>query len=279
MTEIIILHQELILANRLAHIRHDLPDLGPSMHAVAVIVPLVPLEFQLPTSVTPRLDAQFFVRVAEPLLIHRQRPVIVRIFAAGHAPAVFGQVLAARDALVNAHSGFGGTASPDEGVDLAELVGVVFEVHVGGDLGLRVSVEVVGGAGAGGLAQGVEVPGPPDRVPDLEVLEPVALVDGARVGSVPGLVQGVVVYGGFGRLAEIGRQAEIGLDGSGSVEDSRGDAIEDTDGAVGGVCDFGGGDDGDCWAGGRDWFRHDFIRESLGRDYWRKRFDRSLGGD
>lgn len=67
-------------------------------------------------------------------------------------------------------------------------MGVVFEVHVGGELGLRVGVEVVGGAGAGDLAEGVEVLRPPDRVPKFEVLVPIVFVDRAGVGGIPGLV-------------------------------------------------------------------------------------------
>ena len=87
MTEIIIFHQETIPANRLAHIRHDLMDLGPSMHAMTVIVPLVVMELQLPAPVAPRLDAQFFIRVTEPFLHGLVSAIIV--VAAGHSPAVF----------------------------------------------------------------------------------------------------------------------------------------------------------------------------------------------
>ena len=48
-------------------------------------------------------------------------------------------MFAARDTLVDGHGGLDGTAGPGEGVDVAELVGVVFEVHVGAELGVRVS--------------------------------------------------------------------------------------------------------------------------------------------
>lgn len=274
-TEIIVLHQELVLADGLAHIGHDAPSLGPSMHAVTVVVPLVPVELQLPLAVTPRLDAELLVRVAEPLLVHGLRAVVVRELAAGHAPAVLRQVLPARVPRLDVHGGRRGPADPVDGVGVAELVGVVFEVHVGGDLGARVGVEVVGGAGAGGLAQGVEVRGPPDRVPDLEVLEPVAVVDGPGVGRVPGLVVDVVA---FGVSEDVGFNADGSFDGSGVVED--GDAVEDTDGTEGWVCDFGGRGDGDYWTGGWDSIKQDVLRESLGRNKWRKKCDeRSVDGD
>lgn len=225
MTEIIIGHQKLVLANGRAHILHDLLDLGPSMHAIAVIIPLVAVELQRPLAIAPRLDAQFLLLVAEPARrVLGSVFVLVRVLAAGHGPAVFGMTLAARDALGDAHGGLDGAADPVEGVDVAELVGVEFEVHVGGELGLRVGVEVVGGAGAGGLAEGVEVRGPPDRVPDFEVFDPVAVVDGAGVGGVPGLVE----VKGLG-VSEDG----VGfLDGV--VEDFAGEAVEQTDGAGGG---------------------------------------------
>ena len=87
MTEIIVFHQELVPADGLAHIRHDLMDLGPGMHAMTVIVPLVLVELQLPAPVAPRLDAQFFLRVAKPFRHGLVSAVIV--IAAGHCPAVF----------------------------------------------------------------------------------------------------------------------------------------------------------------------------------------------
>lgn len=92
--------------------------------------------------------------------------VEVRPFATGSTPAVFGKMFTARDALFEGHGRLDGTACPVEDVDVAELVGVVFEVHVGGELGVRVGEVVFGGASAGGLAEGVEVHGPPDWVPD-----------------------------------------------------------------------------------------------------------------
>lgn len=87
MTEIIIPHQELILANRLAHIPHDISGLGPSMHAMTIIFPLMITELQPPLPVTPGLDAQFFVPIAEPFVLGVAE---VRPFAAGGTPAVFG---------------------------------------------------------------------------------------------------------------------------------------------------------------------------------------------
>ena len=252
MTEIIKPHPELVRADRLAHIPHDLLDLGPSMHAVAVVVPHVVVELQGPLAVVPRLDAQFLVAVAPPV-VHRQGLVIIRV-AAGHAPAVFGSALGARDALADVHVRWGGTAFPVEVVDVVESLGIVFEVHVGGDLGLRVGVVVFGGADAGDLAEGVEVCGPPDRVPYLEVFGPIAVFDGAGVGSVPGLVK----LGVFG----------VGEDGSGFfdgvVEDSGGDAVEDTNGAGRGCWDFVVVDDGEGWAGGGPWVHKNFDERLVG---------------
>ena len=141
-------------------------------------------------------------------------------------------------------------------------MGVVFEVHPGGELGLGICEEVGGGAEAAGLAEGVEILGPPDWVPDLEVLEPVAVVDGARVGSVPGLVQ-VDTLGSFG-VGGVGEDggALVGgvIDGviDGIVEDSGGDAVEDANG-VGGRCwNFVVGDDGEGRADGGDWIKDAF---------------------
>ena len=129
--------------------------------------------------------------------------------------------------MADVHGGLSGTANPVEGVDVAEYLGVVFEVHVGGDLGLRVSVVVFGGADAGGLAQGVEVRGPPDRVPDLEVLGPVAVVDGAGVGGVPGLVEAWVIDG---KAVSEDRSGFF----NGITEHSSGDTVEDAERAGGG---------------------------------------------
>lgn len=182
MTEIIIVHQKRVLANGPAHILHDLLNLGPSMHAIAVVIPLMAVKLQRPLAIAPRLEAQLLLLVAEPVMhILGSAFGVARELAAGHGPAVFRLFFAARFALADAHGGLDGTAGPVEGVGVAELVGVEFEVHVGGELGLRVGVEVVGGAGAGGLAEGVEVGGPPDWVPDFEVFGPVAVVDGAGV--------------------------------------------------------------------------------------------------
>lgn len=247
MTEIIMPHQKLILANRLAHIPHDLLGLGPSMHTSPVIIPLMVMKLQRPLAIAPRFDAQFFFLVAVPLVQRLGAASgIARELAPGHAPAVFRQTLAACDALFGAHGGLDGTAFPVEGVEVAELVGIEFEVHVGGELGLRVGEEVFGGADAGGLAEGVEVRGPPDRVPDEEVLGPVAVVDGAGVGGVPGLVE-VGVFG-HGGVSEDGGRFFGGV-----VEHSGGEAVEDADGTGGGRCGFDVVDDGDGWAGGGHW--------------------------
>ena len=251
MAEIIIQHQELIPADRLAHVPHDRRDLRPPMHAVAVEVPLVAVERERPLAVPPRLDAHFLALVAVVDVIHALGAAIVRELAAGHAPAVLRQSLAARDALFDGHGGSGGAACPVEGVDVTEVVGVVLEVHVGGELGLRVGVEVFGGAGAGCLAKGVEVLGPPDWVPDLEVFEPVALMDGAGVGCVPGLEGVRVVFSVRG----------VGEDGSGLfrgiVGDPSLDVVEDDDRAGGWSDGFPVGDDGKGWNGGC-WIHDDF---------------------
>ena len=129
--------------------------------------------------------------------------------------------------MADAHGGWSGTTSPVEGVDVAEFLGVVFEVHVGGELGLRISVEVFGGTGAGGLADGVEVRGPPDRVPDLQVLGPVAVVDGAGVGGVPGLVEAWVIDGK-------GVSEDVSGFFNGVIEHSRGDTVKNAERAGGG---------------------------------------------
>lgn len=221
MAEIIIVHQELVPANRFAHIRHDLLDLGPSVHAMAVIVPHVAVELQLPPAIAPRLDAQYLVRVAE-VVLHGWVSVSILV-AASQAPAVFCSALVARDALADAHGRWSRAACPVEGVDVAVLVRIVFEVHVGGQLGLGVGVEVIGGAVAGGLADGVEVHGPPDRIPILEVFGPVAVVDGAGIGGIPGLVKtGAIGISGVGEA------------GSGVFEDCVGNAVDNSHGTGGG---------------------------------------------
>ena len=241
--EIVVVLQEEVLADGLADVAHDLARFRPRVHAVAVVVAQVAVELELALAVGPGLDAQVLVGVAPP--VGRLWVAGGVEVAAGQAPAVLGFAFAAGDAPVDGHGGRDGAAGPVEAVDGAEGVGVEFEVHEGGELGLRVGVEVVGGAGAGGLAEGVEVRGPPDRVPDLEVLVPVAVVDGAGVGGVPGLVEA----GAFGVNG-------VGVDGSrlfdGVVEDLGGDAVEDTEGAGGRCCDFVVGDDGEVWASGRD---------------------------
>ena len=185
--EIVIAHPEQILANGRAHLRNDGLGLGIGMHAVAVVVPFVVVELEAAMARAPGLHAELAVCVA-PVADHVLAGSVVRELAAGGLPAVFGSALGALDAVFDGHGGRDGPAAVVEGVEGAELVGVVLEVHVGADLGLRVGVEVGGGALAGGLADGVEVRGPPDRVPDLEVLGPVAVADGAAVGGVPGLV-------------------------------------------------------------------------------------------
>lgn len=155
-------------------------------------------------------------------------------------------MLAARDALVDGHGRLDGTARPGEGVDVAEVVGVVFEVHVGGELGVRVGEEVFGGASAGDLAEGVEVHGPPDRVPDLEVYFPLVVVDGAGVGGVPGLLEA----GGIG-IGGVGEDRGVSFDGV--VEESGGEAVEDAEGAGGWCCVVGTVDDVEGWS--RGWSR------------------------
>ena len=249
MAEIIKLHAEHIPANRLAHIGHDVVELGPGVHAVAVVVPLMALELESPLPDVPRLDAEVLFGVAEPG--RRGEGTVVVVVAAGQGPAVFGEAFAARATLADTHGGGVGAAGPVEGVGVAELLGVVFEVHVGGELGVRVGVEVFGGTDAGDLAQGVEVRGPPDRVPDLEVFGPVVVVDGAGVGGVPGLVEAVVI--GF---------RSVGEDGSfffdGVVQEPSGDAVEDAKGACDGHCGFGVVDSGEAWAGGGGWVTRDF---------------------
>ena len=265
-TEIIIPHPKLILADRRAHIRNHRLDLRPSMHAIAIIIALMSVEPKRAPTLPPCLDAKLFLFVAV-VSLHVYFVVVAEELAAGGLPAAFAFALCAGDAVADGHGGGGGPAEPVEGVDGAGLVGVVFEVHVGGDFGLGVGVEVVGGALAGGLAEGVEVRGPPDRVPDLEVLDPVGVMDGTWVGGVPWLEE----VGALGALGVGG----VGENGGGLVdgvaEDSGGDAVEDGDGAWGGCWDFVVGDDGEGWAGGGDWIKDAFviderlwIRRSLG---------------
>ena len=118
------------------------------------------------------------------------------------------------------------------------------------------------GAEAGGLAEGVEVRGPPDWVPDLEVLDPVAVVDGARVRGVPRLVE-VGADGAFG-VSGVGVEGD-GLLLDGVVEDSGGDAVEYGDGAGGRCWDFVVGIDGEGWAGDGQGIKGAFdVAERLG---------------
>lgn len=249
LAEIVIVHLESVPADGRADIGDDLLDLGPGVHALAVVVPLVVVELERALAVAPRPDAEFLLGVAE-VLLHRVGLGVVGEFAAGGAPAVFGQVFGAGDALVDGHGGLDGAASPVEGVDVAELVGVEHEVAVGGELGLRVGVEVVGGAVAGGLADGVEVQGPPDRVPDLEVLGPVTVLDGAGVGGVPGLVE-VDTWG----VNFVGQDGSVFFDGV--AKNSVGDAVEDDDGAGAGFCGLLAVCDGKCWPSRGDWIEED----------------------
>ena len=260
-TEIVIIHLEDVRANGPADLRDDGLSLRIGMDAIAIIVPLVAMEPETAFPRAPRLHAQFFLLVA-PIADDIFVGVLACELAAGGLPAVFGFALGARDAFLLGHGGRGGPAAVVEGVEGAELVGVVLEVHVGGELGLGVGVEVGGGAQARGLADGVEVRGPPDRVPDSEVLVPVAVVDGARVGGVPGLVKlvhigDVAAWGGW----HVGEDA--GILGGGVVEDFHGDTVDDGDGAGGGAWDFVVGDDGQDWGGG--WDRMEGAFDVIGR--------------
>ena len=233
MTKIIKIHQEQIPTLRQTHIRHHRLRLRPRMHPMAIIIPHMPLKPELPLLREPGPHAQRLLRVAEPVRHGRDPRVGARVLdAAGQTPAVFGAALVARVAEVDGHGGFGGAADPAEGVEAGVLVGVVFELHVGGEAGVFVGVEVVGGAVAGGLAHGVEVLGPPDWVPDLEVFFEVAVVDGAWVGEVPGLGDGGVAFSGVPGVFE-GRVAfgKVCEDGVGVFGDFLGDAVDDGEGA------------------------------------------------
>ena len=252
MTEIIKIHLEQIPTLRQTHIRNHRLGLRPRMHAMAIIIPNMAMKLKLPLLRAPRSHAQRLILVAEP--IPHSRDLRVRagvLVAAGQTPAVFGAALVARVAQADAHGGLDGAADPAEGVELAVLVGVVFELHVRGELGVFVGVEVVGGAVAGGLAHGVEVLGPPDWVPDVEVFLEVAVVDGARVGGVPGLGEGGVAFG------------DVGEDGWGVFGDFLGDAVDDGHGAGDGCWDKVVGDDGEGGAGRRGW-DHISLGEGLG---------------
>ena len=93
-------HLELILANRPALIRHHGLDLGPGVHAIAVVVPLVAVELERALAVAPRLDAELALRVAVVAPYVLPLGVIARELAAGGLPAVFGFALRAGHALV-----------------------------------------------------------------------------------------------------------------------------------------------------------------------------------
>lgn len=233
MTKIIKIHQEQIPTLRQAHIRHHRMSLRPRMHPMAIIIPHMPMKPKLPLLRAPRPHTQRLIRVAEPVLHSRDLGVRPRVFvAAGQTPAMFGAPLIARVAQVDGHGGFNGAADPAEGVEVTFLVGVVFELHVRGELGLFVGVEVVGGAVAGGLAHGVEVLGPPDWVPDVEVFLEVAVVDGAWIGDVPGLGVGGIAFRGVPGVVEGGVAfGEVWEDGLGVFGDFLGDAVDDGEGA------------------------------------------------
>ena len=233
MAEIIKIHQEQIPTLRQTHIRHHGLRLRPRMHATAIIIPHMATEPKLPLLRAPRLHAQRLIRVAEPVLHGRDPGVRPRVFvAAGQTPAVFGAPLIARLAQADAHGGLAGAADPAEVVEVAVLVGVVLELHVCGEPGVFVFVEVVGGAVAGGLAHGVEVLGPPDRVPDLEVFLEVAVVDGAWIGEVPGLGDGEIAFSGVPGVVEGGAAfGEVWEDGLGVFGNFLGDAVDDGEGA------------------------------------------------
>ena len=96
-------HLELILANRLAGIRHRRLDLGPGVHAIAVVVPLVAVELERALAVAPRLDAELALLVAVVAPYVLPLGVIARELAAGGLPAVFAFALCAGDALVDGH--------------------------------------------------------------------------------------------------------------------------------------------------------------------------------
>ena len=220
-------HAELILADGRADIPHHGLDLGPRMHARAVVVSLMVVVFERPVARAPGPDAEDLLLVAEIFVVELLEAVVAGELAPGRGPAVLGLALGAGFALAERHGGRGGAAGPGEGGDGAGLVRVVFDFHVGGDLGLRVDEVVLVGAQARGLPERVELHGPPDRIPDFEVLVPVVVVDGARIGGVPWLVDVEGVFGG------------VGMDGIGLLnvvaEDSDGDAVEDGDG-TGGWC-------------------------------------------
>lgn len=247
MIHIIILHPEKVLADRSTHISDSGLDLRPGMHAVTVIVALVAMELERALAVAPGLDAQLVPLVAVVADLDLLVAVVPRVLAPGRLPADFGFALCARVALARRHGGGLGPAEPVERVDVAHRVRVVFEVHVGGDAGGGVGEEVFVGAEAGGLPEGVEVVGPPDRVPDLEVLVPVFVVDDARVGRVPGLVEVRA-----DELVRAVRAGDVGLDGDGFgvVEDLGGDAVDDGDVAGGRCWDLVVGLDGEGGAGG-----------------------------
>ena len=144
MTEIIKVHMEQIPAFRQAHIRDNGLSLSPRMHAMAIIIPHMAMELELPLLRAPWSNAQRLIGVAVPVPHRRDLRVLSRVFvAAGQTPAVFGAPLVAREAQPDAHGGLDGSADPAESVEVAVLVGVVFKIHVRGELGVFVGVEVV----------------------------------------------------------------------------------------------------------------------------------------
>lgn len=263
MIHIIKAHPIHTLAFRRTHLGHDGLDLGPGVHAIAVVVPLVAVVLERALAVAPGLDAQLPPLVA--VVAHldlRELDVVARVLAPGGLPADLRLALCARDALVQAHGRGHGPAGPVERVHAARVVRVVLEVHVGGHFGVAVGEEVFVRAEARRLPEGVEVRGPPDRVPDLQVLDPVVVVDGARVGRVPGLVEV--------RADEAVGAGGVGVDGGGLlldgvVEDPSGDAVDDGDGAGGRCRDLDVGLDGEGGAGGGHEIKGAFdVAERLG---------------
>ena len=96
------------------------------------------------------------------------------------------------------------------------------------------------------MAEGVEIRGPPDRVPYLQIFVPIVGVDWAGVGGVPGLVETGVIG-----IRGVGEDSRFFFNGV--AEDSRRETVENAEGAGGGCCDVGIVNDVKGWAGGWSW--------------------------